>query len=83
MLFFLFLFTPFFLSATAQEEKRISLDFTNAPMSLVLNEIGKQASLRIIYNTKDVNPEKIISVKVHEKELGSVMADLLRCSNAA
>lgn len=83
LLFLLFLFTPFFLNATAQEEKRISLDFTNAPMSLVLNEIGKQASLRIIYNTKDVNPEKIISVKVHEKELGSVMADLLRNSNAA
>ena len=48
--FILFLLTPFFLNATVQEEKRISLDFTSAPLSQVLNEIGKQASLRIIYN---------------------------------
>lgn len=77
-LFILFLLTPFFLNATVQEEKRISLDFTNAPLSQVLNEIGKQASLRIIYNTKDVNPDKIVSVKVVQKRLASVMTNLLK-----
>lgn len=83
LLFFLFLFTPFFLSATAQEEKKISLDFANAPLSQVLNEIGKQASLRIIYNTKDVNPDKIVSVKVNQERLVSVMVNLLKNTNVA
>ena len=83
LLFFLFLFIPFFLSATAQEEKRISLDFANVPLSQVLNEIGKQTSLRIIYNTKDVNPDKIVSVKVNQERLASVMVNLLKNTNVA
>lgn len=81
LLFFLFLISPFFLNATAQEEKRISLNFTNVPLSRVLNEIGKQVSLRIIYNTKDVDPDKIVSVKVNQKRLSSVMVGLLGNTN--
>ena len=52
----LFLFVPFLLNAAnGQDETMVSLNFTNAPLSQVLNEVGRQTSLRIVYNTKDVN----------------------------
>ena len=81
LLLLLFLIIPFFLSATEQKEMRVSLDFTNAPLSQVLNEIGRQTSLRIVYNTKDINPDKIISVKANKERLASVMVSLLKNTN--
>lgn len=82
LLFSLFLFVPFFTYATAQNDVTISLDFTNVPLSKVLNEIGRQTSLRIVYNTKDVNPDQIVSVKADYQKLSSVMANLLENTNA-
>ena len=69
--------------ATAQNDVAISLDFTNVPLGKVLNEIGRQTSLRIVYNTKDVNPEQLVSVKVNYQKLSSVMTNLLKNTNVA
>ena len=82
LLFSLFLFVPFFTYATAQNDVAISLDFSNVPLSKVLNEIGRQTSLRIVYNTKDVNPNRIVSVKANYQKLSSVMANLLKNTRA-
>ena len=82
LLFSLFLFVPFLMHATAQNDVAISLDLSNVPLSKVLNEIGRQTSLRIVYNTKDVNPDRIVSVKADRRKLTSVMADLLKNTNA-
>ena len=82
LLFSLFLFIPFFMHATAQNDVAISLDFSNVPLSKVLNEIGRQTSLRIVYNTKDVNPNRIVSVKANYQKLSSVMANLLKNTRA-
>lgn len=49
LLGFLFLFIPGFLSASAQNVL-LELDFTNVPLSKVLNEIGRQSSLSVVYN---------------------------------
>lgn len=83
LLSLMLLFVPIFLTAAEQDEMKVSLDFTNAPLSQVLNEIGRQTSLRIIYNTKDINPDKIVSVKANQDNLTSVMAGLLKNSNAS
>lgn len=83
LLFSLFLFVPLFMHATAQNDVAISLDFTNVPLGKVLNEIGRQTSLRIVYNTKDVNPEQLVSVKVNYQKLSSVMTNLLKNTNVA
>lgn len=82
LLFFLFLFIPFFECYSTRREKN-QFGFANVPLSQVLNEIGKQTSLRIIYNTKDVNPDKIVSVKVNQERLASVMVNLLKNTNVA
>lgn len=82
LLSLMLLFIPIFLNAAEQDEMKVSLDFTNAPLSQVLNEIGRQTSLRIIYNTKDINPDKIVSVQANQDNLASVMAGLLKNTNA-
>ena len=82
LLGFLFLFIPGFLSASAQNVL-LELDFTNVPLSKVLNEIGRQSSLSVVYNTKDVNPDRVVTIKANREKLGTVMDRLLENTNAS
>ena len=70
LLGFLFLFIPAFLSASAQNVL-LNLDFTNVPLSKVLNEIGRQTSLSVVYNTKDINPDRVVTIKANREKLGT------------
>ena len=72
LLGFLFLFIPAFLSASAQNVL-LNLDFTNVPLSKMLNEIGRQTSLSVVYNTKDINPDRVVTIKANREKLGTVM----------
>lgn len=82
LLLFLFLLAPTVLSASAQDVL-LNLDFTNASLSKVLTEIGHQASLSIIYNTKDVNPDQVVTIRVSQEKLSVVMTRLLKNSGAS
>ena len=77
LLGFLFLFIPGLLSASAQNVL-LDLNFTNTPLSKVLTEIGRQSSLSIVYNTKDVNPDRVVTIKANREKLGIVMERLLK-----
>lgn len=81
LLFSLFLFVPFLTNATAQSEIVISLDFANAPLSEVLNEISRQTSLSMVYNAKDVDPNRKITIHANREKLSKVMTDLLKNTN--
>ena len=76
LLFFL-LSMPAFIFASAQDI-RVNIDFTKAPLGNVLDEIGHQTSLSIVYNTRDVNPNQPVSVKATNENITSVMNRLLR-----
>ena len=78
LLLFLFLFIPTVMSASAQEFL-LNLDFANVPLSKVLDEVGRQASLSVVYNTKDVNPDRVVSIKASREKLSTVMARLFKC----
>lgn len=81
LLFSLFLFVPFLTNATAQSEIVISLDFANAPLSEVLNEISRQTSLSMVYNAKDVDPNRKVTIHANREKLSKVMIDLLKNTN--
>lgn len=83
LLFSLFLFVPFLTNATAQSEIVISLDFLNAPLSEVLNEISRQTSLSMVYNAKDVDPNRKVTVHANREKLSKVMTELLKNTNTA
>ena len=80
-MFSLFLFVPFLTNATAQSEIVISLDFANAPLSEVLNEISRQTSLSMVYNAKDVDPNRKVTIHANREKLSKVMTDLLKNTN--
>ena len=68
LLFFL-LSMPAFIFASAQDI-RVNIDFTKASLGSVLNEIGRQTSLSIVYNTGDVNPTQPVSIKASNENIG-------------
>ncbi len=76
LLFFLLLI-PAFVYASGQDI-RVSIDFVNAPLSNVLNEIGQQTALSVVYNTEDVNPNRVVSIKVSNEKVSTVMNRLLK-----
>ena len=76
------LFVPAFLNASAQDVL-LNLDFTNAPLSKVLNEIEHQTSLSIVYNTKDVDLDRTVTIKTSQEKLSVVMPRLLEHSAAS
>lgn len=80
LLLFLFFLTPAILNASAQEAV-VNLDFTETSLSKVLNEIGRQTSLSLVYNTKDVNPNQVVTIKANNEKLSAVMAHLLKNTN--
>lgn len=55
----------------------LTLDYKDAPLSSVLTEIGHQSSLSVVYNTKDVNKEQRVTIKVVREKMESVMSKLL------
>lgn len=68
---------PAFIFASAQDI-RVNIDFTKASLGSVLNEIGRQTSLSIVYNTGDVNPTQPVSIKASNENITTVMNRLLR-----
>lgn len=76
LLFFL-LSIPAFVLATAQDV-RVNIDFTNASLGSVLNEIGRQTSLSVVYNVRDVNPDELVSIKASKEKVLSVMNRLFK-----
>lgn len=81
LLFFL-MSIPSFALASAQDI-RVNIDFTNASLGSVLNEIGRQTSLSIVYSTKDVNPSETVSIKATNEKVISVMDRLFKGTNVA
>ena len=55
----------------------INLEFKNVNLSTILNETGKQTSLSIIYNVKDVNPYHSITIIANNEKLESVLSKVL------
>lgn len=63
---------------TFAQKRLVTLDQTNAPLSTVLKEIEKQASMSIVYNTNDIDQVKTVSIKVTNKPLDSVLDELFK-----
>ena len=76
LLFLFMLFAPTGLKATPNDVL-LELNFQNTAFSTILNEIAKQASLSIIYNVKDINANRKVTIKAHKENFESVMKRLL------
>ncbi|WP_199163417.1 TonB-dependent receptor [Parabacteroides provencensis] len=73
----------FSISATSySQEARVTLDMENVSINEVFKGIQEQTNYSFWYDLKDINLDKIVSVKVKEKSVGSILEQLLQSENA-
>lgn len=73
----LMLVVPMSLMAGAQQ-LRVSLAFSKAPLAKVLDEIGRQTSLSVVYNVSDIADLRQVSVQAKNEEVGKVLSRVLK-----
>ena len=81
LLFFLLLFSCF--ASVYGQERTITLNLSKVPLNTALKEIEKQTSMSVVYNTNDVDINRIISIKVSKESLNNVMNQLFKGVNTS
>ena len=79
LLFFLLLFSSF--ASAYGQERMITLNLSKVPLNTALKEIEKQTSMSVVYNTNDVDINRVISIKVSKESLTNVMGQLFKGAN--
>lgn len=59
----------------------LNLDFKNAELSKVLDEIARQSSYSVVYNDADVNASRLVNIKANRENLSTVMDKILANTN--
>ena len=81
LLFFLLLFSSF--ASVYGQERTVTLNLSKVPLNTALKEIEKQTSMSVVYNTNDVDINRVISIKVTKEPLNNVMNQLFRGVNTS
>ena len=81
LLYFLLLFSCF--ASVYGQERTITLNLSKVPLNTALKEIEKQTSMSVVYNTNDVDINRIISIKVSKESLNNVMNQLFKGVNTS
>ncbi|WP_368113539.1 SusC/RagA family TonB-linked outer membrane protein [Bacteroides sp. RTP21281st1_E4_RTP21281_210402] len=81
LLFFLLLFSSF--ASVYGQERTVTLNLSKVPLNTALKEIEKQTSMSVVYNTNDVDINRIISIKVSKESLNNIMNQLFKGINTS
>ena len=81
LLFFLLLVSSF--ASAYGQERTITLNLSKVPLNTALKEVEKQTSMSIVYNSSDININRIVSIKVKKESLTNVMSILFKGTNVS
>ena len=81
LLFFLLLVSSF--ASAYGQERTITLNLSKVPLNTALKEVEKQTSMSIVYNSSDININRIVSIKVKKESLSNVMSILFKGTNVS
>lgn len=81
LLFFLLLVSCF--ASAYGQERTITLNLSKVPLNTALKEVERQSSMSVVYNTNDVDINRIVSIKVTKESLNNVMNQLFRGVNVS
>lgn len=81
LLFFLLLFSSF--ASAFGQQRTITLNLSKVPLNTALKEIEKQSSMSVVYNTNDVDINRVVSIKVSKESLNHVMNQLFKGVNVS
>lgn len=79
LLCFLFLFSC--CAIAHAQERMLTLDLTKVSLEKALKEVEKQSSMSVVYNTKDVDVKREVTIKVSKATVASVMERLFKGTN--
>ncbi|MDO6801970.1 SusC/RagA family TonB-linked outer membrane protein [Wenyingzhuangia sp. 1_MG-2023] len=60
------------------QNTKITLNLTEVTLEKVLNEIEYRTEYRFLYNIKDLNLKKIVSIKVKEEKIETILTQLFK-----
>ncbi|MCS3330435.1 STN domain-containing protein [Bacteroides thetaiotaomicron] len=81
LLFFLLCVLRVLPQLMGRERTVITLNLSKVPLNTALKEIEKQTSMSVVYNTNDVDINRVISIKVSKESLTNVMGQLFKGTN--
>ena len=67
---------PMSIMASAQNQ-RVSLEFKKAPLVKVLEEIGRQSTMPVVYNVEDVNNFRNVTITAKDEAVSKVLNRVL------
>ena len=79
LLCFLFLFSC--CAIAHAQERMLTLDLTKVSLEKALKEVEKQSSMSVVYNTKDVDVKREVTIKVSKATVANVMERLFKGTN--
>lgn len=68
----------FQIQANPPEANTLSIDLDNVPVEMVLKEIEKKSTYKILYNDREVNYRRIVSVNAVEQTVNVILDDIFR-----
>lgn len=71
-----FILVPF-VSNAAENSVLINLDYSNATLGEVLNEVGRQSYLSVVYDSNDFDSNQLITVKSESETIEEVMKKII------
>lgn len=78
MLLSLFTFIQQNNSVSAQPKGEISLELKDVPLEKVFNQIEKQSSYRFLFNSKQVDATRKVTIKVDNQKIEAVLKELFK-----
>ena len=63
---------PMSIMASAQNQ-RVSLEFKKAPLVKVLEEIGRQSTMPVVYNVEDVNNFRNVTITAKDEAVSKIL----------
>lgn len=70
-----------FAENSYSQSTRLSLDVKNQTVQNVLDEIEKQSEFHFFYNNKQVNTNRIVSIKSNDKNVFTILEELFQGTN--
>jgi len=73
--------TNIFASVTYSQSAKVTLDMENKTLEQVMDEIERQSEFYFIFNQKQIDVDRVVSIEVDGKLIGDILPDLFAGTN--
>jgi TonB-linked SusC/RagA family outer membrane protein len=63
-------------SSSYSQTAKLTLDMQSATVSQVLSRIERESQFYFTYNTREINPDRVVSVQLKDADIGTILKEL-------